>query len=123
MCFRGQFGIKFFFPNFRAVPTAYGDSQARGLIRAIAAHLGHSQGNLRSEAGLQATPRSRQHQIRNPLSEARDGTRNLLVPSQIRFCCTTTGTPQFVIINQILNGSIFRDIALRNLSINVHSFL
>ena len=36
---------------------------------------------------------SRQCQIFNPLSEARDGTRNLMVPSRIRFRCTTTGTP------------------------------
>ena len=34
-----------------------------------------------------------QHRILNPLSEARDQTCNLMVPSQIRFCCTTTGTP------------------------------
>ena len=34
-----------------------------------------------------------QHQILNPLSEARDQTFNLMVPSQIRFHFTTTGTP------------------------------
>ena len=36
---------------------------------------------------------SRQHWILNPLSEAKDRTRNLIVPSQIRFCCATMGTP------------------------------
>ena len=36
---------------------------------------------------------SRQCQIFNPLSKARDQTRNLMVASQICFCCTTTGTP------------------------------
>ena len=36
---------------------------------------------------------SQQNQILNPLSEARDQTRNLLVPSQIRFCCATMGIP------------------------------
>ena len=35
-----------------------------------------------------------QGQIFNPLSEARDRTRNLMVPSRIRFCSATTGTPQ-----------------------------
>ena len=35
----------------------------------------------------------RQHWIPNPLSEARDWTRNLIVPSRIHFHCTTTGTP------------------------------
>ena len=34
-----------------------------------------------------------QPQILNPLSEARDRTRNLIVPSRIRFCCATMGTP------------------------------
>ena len=29
----------------------------------------------------------------NPLSEARARTRNLMVPSRIRFCCATMGTP------------------------------
>ena len=38
---------------------------------------------------------SRQHQILNLLSEARDQIQNLMVPSQIRFHCTTMGTPQF----------------------------
>ena len=35
----------------------------------------------------------RQSRILNPLSEARDRTRNLTVPSWIRFHCATTGTP------------------------------
>ena len=34
---------------------------------------------------------SRHCQILNPVSEARDRTRNLMVPSRICFCCTTTG--------------------------------
>ena len=36
---------------------------------------------------------SRQRQILNPLSEARDGTCNLMVTSRIHFRCATTGTP------------------------------
>ena len=36
---------------------------------------------------------SQQRQILNPLSKAKDRTRNLMVPSRIRFCCTTTVTP------------------------------
>ena len=35
---------------------------------------------------------SQQHRILNPLSEARDQTRNLIVPSQIHFCCATAVT-------------------------------
>ena len=49
---------------------------------------------------------SRQRQILNPLSEARDRTCNLMVPSQIRFCCTMTGTPppSFLIASPVLNS-------------------
>ena len=63
---------------FRATPKAYRGSQARGLIRAAADGLRHS---------------SQQHQILNSLSEARDRTSNLMVPSWIRFHCTMIGTP------------------------------
>ena len=41
---------------FRATPTAYRSSQARGLIRAIAAGLHHTHTNTRSEPCLQPTP-------------------------------------------------------------------
>ena len=57
---------------------SYGGSQTRGPIGATAAGLHHS---------------SRQCRILNPLSEARDRTCNLMVPSRIHFCCATTGTP------------------------------
>ena len=36
---------------------------------------------------------SRQPWILNPLSEARDKTRTLMVPGQIPFSCATTDTP------------------------------
>ena len=36
---------------------------------------------------------SQQRWILNFLSEARDQTRDFMVPSRIRFRCTTTGTP------------------------------
>ena len=39
---------------FRATPTAYGSSQARGLIGAAGLH--HSHSNARSEPCLQPTP-------------------------------------------------------------------
>ena len=44
----------FFF--FRAVPAAYGDSQARGRIGAVAAGLDHSPSNTGSKLRLQPTP-------------------------------------------------------------------
>ena len=67
---------------FRAAPVAYGGSQARGQI-GTAAGLRHSHSNPESQC-----------QILNPLIEARDRTHNLIVPSGIHFCCTTTGTPK-----------------------------
>ena len=42
--------------SFRASPAAYGGSQARGPIGAIAARLHHSLGNARSEPHLRPTP-------------------------------------------------------------------
>ena len=58
-----------FFGYFRATLTAFGGSQVRGLIRAADDGLHHS---------------SWQRWILNPLSEARDRTHSLMVPSQIR---------------------------------------
>jgi len=43
---------------------------------------------------------SGQHRILNPLSEARDQTLNLMVPSQICFLYATMGTPRNDIIKQ-----------------------
>ena len=57
---------------------ANGGCQVRGRIGATAAGLHHS---------------SQQRRILNPLSEARDRTLNLMVPSWIRFLFATTGTP------------------------------
>ena len=45
-----------FFFLFRAIPLAYGGSQARGQIGAIASVLCHSHSNTRSELHLQPTP-------------------------------------------------------------------
>ena len=67
-----------FFLLFRATPTAYGGSQARGQIRATASGLYQS---------------SQQCQLLNPLSEARDQTPSLRLTSRMCFLCATTGTP------------------------------
>ena len=103
---RGSFILwlekSFYFFSFcllRATPAAYGGSQASGLIRAVVASLHQSHSSTRSESGLQTTPQlTRQHQILNSLSGARDRTYNLMVPSRIRFHCATTGTPRKVFI-------------------------
>ena len=61
----------------KAAPAAYGGSQARGRIRAVAAGLHHS---------------SRQYQILNPLIEARDWTCILMDARQVHFGWATMGT-------------------------------
>ena len=70
----------FFFCLLRAAPMAYGGSQARGGIGAIAASLCQSHSNARSEPRLRHTPQLM------ALIEGRDRTCNLMVPSQIHFC-------------------------------------
>ena len=45
-----------FFAFSRAAPAAYGGSQARGLIRAVAAGLCQSHSNTKPEPRLRATP-------------------------------------------------------------------
>ena len=74
---------------FRAAPMAYGRSQARGWIGAIAAGLCHSHSLTRSEQRLQP----QQHWILNALNGARDHTRVLMDTSQVCYCCATMGTP------------------------------
>ena len=46
----------FFFLFFRAIPTAYGGSQGRGLIGAVATSRRQSHSNAGSEPRLQPTP-------------------------------------------------------------------
>ena len=50
---------------------------------------------VESELQLLAYARVTERQILNPLSEAKDRTRNLMVPSQIRFHCAMMGTLSF----------------------------
>ena len=91
---RQRIYIFFFFCPFRATPEACGGSQTRGQIGATAAGPHHSHSNARSKLRLWPTHSSQQHGILNPLSEARDWTRNLMAPSQICFCCATIETPR-----------------------------
>ena len=65
---------------------AYGGSQARDQIGAVATGLYHSHSNSGSEPRLRSTPQFRAMQILNPLSEARDRTCVLMDASQICFC-------------------------------------
>ena len=72
---------------------AYGGSQARGQIGAVAASLHHSHSNSGSEQPIYHS--SWQRQILNPLSESRDRTCVFMDASQICFCWATIVTPNF----------------------------
>ena len=50
------FSFFFFFCLFRAALAAYGGSQARGQIRAVAAGHSHSHSNAGTKPHLQPTP-------------------------------------------------------------------
>ena len=90
----------FYFWLFRATPAAHGGSQARGWIGTTAYTMATATWDLSCVCDLYHS--SRQCQILNPMSEARDRTRNLMIPNQIHFHCTMTGTPQCDSYTQIL---------------------
>jgi len=64
---------------------AYGSSQARGRIGAVAAGLHHSHNNAGSSRICDLYQRSGQHWILNPLSDARDQTCVLMDTSQVHY--------------------------------------
>ena len=94
------FFFVFVFCLFRATPTAYGGSQARGPIGATAASLHHSPSNDRSKPCL-IHHSSQHHQILKPLSEAREWSHNLTGPSWICFRCATPGTPHLDVFSAL----------------------
>ena len=69
--------LDFFFFLFRAAPMAYGSSQARGKIRAVATATAMTDPSHVCDL----CHSSRHRRILSSLSEARDRTRNLMVPS------------------------------------------
>ena len=76
-----------------ATPLAYGGSQARGLIGAVATSLRQSHSNARSEPHLRPTSELTATPILDWISESRDRTHDLMVPSWILCCCAMMGTP------------------------------
>ena len=73
------------FSFFRAVPTVYESSQARGRIRDAAASLHHSHSHTRSSHICKLHCSSRQPQILNPLRGARDCTYVLMDTNQVLY--------------------------------------
>ena len=91
----------FLFLLFRPTPMAYGSSQTRGWIGVVATslhHVHHSHINSGSEWVCDLHYSSRQCQIPDPLSEARDRTHILMDTSRICFHCATMGTLCFLFI-------------------------
>ena len=93
------FFLSFFFVFsvffFRAATSAYGGSQARGQIRAVATSLHH--GHRTPDPSRICDPHhsSWQRRILNTRSEARDRTRNLMVPRRIVSAVPQRGLPTF----------------------------
>ena len=78
----------FFFCPFAiswAAPTAYGGSQARGPIRAVATGLRQSHSSVDPSCVCDLHHSSQQHWILNPLSKARNQTCILMDTRQICF--------------------------------------
>ena len=94
------FFFLFFFLLFRAKPTAYGCSQARGWIRAATASLHHSYSNLGSMSATYTTAHSN---ARSPTHWARPGIKPESSWTLVRFniCWAKTG------IHVIFNDCVF----------------
>ena len=91
--------VVFFCLFFRAAPLAYGSSQTRGKMGAIAASLFHSHSNMGC-CICNLYHSSGQHQIPDPLSEARNRTHSLMDTNWVRLHCTTKGTPKHFFLNK-----------------------
>ena len=105
----------FYFCLFRAAPMAYGSSQVRGHIGAIAADLYHNHGMPDPSHVCNLHHSSQQCWILDPLIEARDRICVLMDTSQDHYHWATMGTPVMFIflksffeiesvINNILNS-------------------
>ena len=87
--------IFFIFCLFRATPMAYGCSQARSQVGAVAASLCQNHSNARSKPCL-LHHSSWKCWILNPLNEARDQTFNLMASSWIHFLWARMRTPVLI---------------------------
>ena len=85
-----------FFLLFRAIPVAYGGSQAGGRIRAIAPATAAATATQDPSHVCDLHHSSGPRQILNPLNEVRDGTQSLMVPSQIVSTAPPRELPNFI---------------------------
>ena len=99
------------FLHFRTAPGAHGGSQARGLIGATYSSPAYTTATvmwyLSRVCYLHQS--SEKRGVLNPVSEARDGTCNFVVPRRIRFCCARMGTPcgSFYLYLELSLGVLF----------------
>ena len=100
--------ITFFFGLLRAASMAYGSSQARWWIGAVATGLhitATAMPDLSHTFDLYYS--SWQCWILNPLSEARDGTLIFIDPSWVCYQWATTGTPKLITLNTYKSCTFF----------------
>ena len=97
----GFFFFCFFLFLFRVTPVAYGSSQARGPIRAVAAGLRYSHSSAGSKPRLRPTPQLTSMSDPQPSERARDQNCIIMDTSQICFHCTTIGTPNFHFLSHL----------------------
>ena len=83
--------IYLFICLFRAAPTAYVGSQARGLIGAVATSLRQSHSNMGSKPHLQST--TQLMAMLDPQPTEQGPGSNLQLHDRICFCWATMGTP------------------------------
>ena len=114
VCLFFVFWVFFFFCplSFQGLTCGIWKFPGQGSNPSSSCHLCHSHSHSHSHTGseqhLQPTAQLRAMRILNPLSEARDQTRNVMVPSGIRFRLPTAGTPKVVFLIKevdIENGS------------------
>ena len=96
----------FFFFLFRAIPAAYGSSQGRGRIGAVAARPHHSHSNAGSKPVCDLHHNSWQHWILNPLNEARDRTCILVNTFWVRILLSQNRNSQFHSLRTYLDNTI-----------------
>ena len=87
-----------FFGLFRAAPTVYGSSLARGRIGAIAASLHHSHNYAGSKPSLRATPQLTATTDSQPTEQGQGPNRVLMDTSRVCYRWATTGTPMTVFL-------------------------
>ena len=79
---------------FRATPVACGGSQAGVKLELQLPAYTTATAMQDPSCACDLHHSSQQCSLLNPVSEARDRTGNLMVPSWIHFCCAMTGTPR-----------------------------